>query len=240
VTRNDSGVFQQMDWEVQMKRQIFALISAIALGLSVQGVSAAPISFGGVPGVLPGTLSDTVYIPKFATIVSSTDKTPDRENPVAGFLPGGDIFELGTNGTVAYVFDEMFGAAGLFQTGGVLTVTEKTNPPLENWQEFANVFVGEWLTGTFVQIGGIFNADAQNGFQILVPSFDLSLNYDSFLFRDVPIDSCNVYPACSFDLDGVSFQRFEEQVSQVPVPGSLALMGLGLLGLGLSQRRKLS
>ncbi len=104
---------------------------------------------------------------------------------------------------------------------------------------------------TFTTVGDAVAArDAVRDALLANPAFDFSPALDlgifyvvysfspySRAFCNLPMDVCDAGTSATRSAGG-SFTTFELQQPQVPEPGTLALLGLGLAGLGISRRRK--
>jgi hypothetical protein len=223
-----------MSWEVQMKRQIFTLI-ALALSFSALPAKASLID------AYSDMLTAETFWADSIVFRGNFDQAPGRDNPANAFgPPDGDFYSIGLGEDGGFIG---FGFGGrTFTSGGIATIWEVTFPPVASWPEAVDITVGLASTGTFFEVvGPVLNSQAQTGFEFLIP--ETGFIFDTILPFDVTSEVCGHSPSCfgdGWDISGLSFLPFKEQVSQVPVPGSLALMGLGLLGLGLSQRREMS
>lgn len=213
-----------------MKRLIFTLVSALALGLSVQSVNASLID-----AYSEQLTGETLWAESYV-FRGNFSQVPGRDDPASALgPPDGNFYSLGlVNGFIGFGF-----GGQIFTSGGIATIWEVTFPPVDNYPEAVDLLVGLESEGIFYEVvGTVLNSEAQNGFQFLIP--EVGFIFDTILPLDVTNEVCGLSQSCfgdGWDVDALSFSPFKSGVSQVPVPGSLALMGLGLVGLGMARRK---
>lgn len=97
------------------------------------------------------------------------------------------------------------------------------------WQGFNNFSSSAWDVS---MDGGVTWASAteweQNGSGI----------WGSNLVGEISTDAYWIWDHTNFSSDTLSAARFRTSITVVPEPGTLGLLGLGLLGLGIARRRK--
>jgi len=96
------------------------------------------------------------------------------------------------------------------------------------WQGFSNVTSSEWDVTTDGNNWASATEWAQNGTGI----------WGSNLIGEISSDAFWLWDAENFSSDTTSRAGFRTSITVVPEPGTLALFGLGLLGIGIARRRQ--
>ena len=130
-----------------------------------------------------------------------------------------NIYETGLPAAVAYNFDGAF-SEFLDASGNPITPT-------------ASIFPGYTVASS--PVPGLTGTGLANSFTDLAPAGPVPA-LGSFID---PIGALDSYGVSSTALEGyIQALEFTPQVSAVPEPGSIALIGMGLVGLGLVRRYK--
>ena len=90
---------------------------------------------------------------------------------------------------------------------------------------------GTMVNETFLGLGGPVNG------QFNFANYNLG-SFGSSIFNNVLVAAFACNPTCNFDTNQASFAIDNLDINDVPEPGSFALIGLGLLGLGAFSRRR--
>lgn len=252
--------------KLALAKQLTGIALASAFSVSVANAAMIDVTVSG-PGVAEAEAAETDFLAflkdtttetfeGFTAATGSADQTTTINTSVGDFTqlqPGGDYPSEACN-------DGGFSCAG-----GLAILNADTSPfngryPMpddvenENWLDsmdsqqmkftLAGMYtaVGFYLTDPN-DVGGIMNilfADQTEGTLDLGAVFDPSLASGSAFYvgimSDVAISSLTFYTNDENDGFGID----NVTVGTVPEPGTLALLGLGLVGMGVMKRRKSS
>jgi hypothetical protein len=228
-----------------ISRLLKIILLGLALGLT-QGTSAIPIG----PGVTPALQTEAIQPFSFAldgggqapAYIATPDGTITiSADPSAGIwlktLPLDDLVGPGLVGPTN-------GAGGLI-LGLVEVVTIGEGPAWRDWHESILTDGWEWVTGAIQTMGGVLSLPVITpDFATAIPGLDSTINGRDIAFTFDPLEpgteiiilkllECTDSEIC-FD-EGVV--RIAEYPS-IPEPTTLALLGLGLAGLGFSRRKQ--
>ncbi|WP_349556658.1 PEP-CTERM sorting domain-containing protein [Marinobacter sp. NFXS9] len=240
------------------KERVLSISAGIALGVSslVASVQAAPMLYVSSAGESAAQAAETNFLAKLKSgyltedFESYTAGTTSQSNSIATSVgtftqdvagSGGDCGNLGftCNGGVAILDDGSSPFGGRFAT--------PSGSDNANWLDSMD---SEEMT--FSLTPG-FNA---LGFYITDPNDvggRMTVGSTTFTFEDIfgsALGNGNVFYITLFDSEGLGDVTFYANASddgygidnvtvgEVPEPGSLALLGLGLAGIGVMRRRK--
>lgn len=213
-----------MSKKFAMKQFGAVAATAIALVLSAASANAAPITglfatgVDGAGAALGGGATDTHY-----SILA-----PSQQGVVINIIPGTWV---ANNASRRWIWQDVLG-----QPVNV-TRTFRTTFDLTGLDETTALLSGQWAadnTGLDIFINGASTGNSCGGFEVLcnfniASGFVAGINTLDFQVRDVGGISGLLVSSLSGTAD--------ENVTEVPEPGLVAIFGLGLIGLGIARRK---
>ncbi len=192
------------------------------------------------------TRTKTIYLALLAVLLSPMAANADviagsiSENDIPAELNGGffiDVFSItvDTSTNINVMYDATDTLTPWFYYWGAEAFTSGTQLPVDV-QGVSNIPTSNFLGQAFsAAAGGVANAtiNALPGviYQVWATSYDYPPSTGAFGAYELTITADNLEA-------GLTVEQYQFGVTTVPEPGTLALLGLGLVGMAARRRKK--